>query len=415
MLQDIRRTTEYLNIVFKVSERCNLKCDYCYFFFAGDDSWKKHPPLVSPEVVDALGAFSARAAAKYGIERVTLIFHGGEPLLMPRARFADMCERLRKHEEGFRFDFGLQTNGVLVRDEWIDIFEKYQISVGISLDGPPAVNDRHRLDLKDRGSYDRTVAGLRLLQEAAAQKRISAPGLLAVINPGADGGAVYRHFVHTLGVTDMSFLTPDYTWDSGVNEEIVRGVERYLLSACRAWLRDKNPKVHIRVFSELLSAMVSAQAMDLLRTYRDDYRNIISVSSNGDLAPEDTLRVVDPRFASMGLNIATHGLEDLVESEAWREQAEASLKRPEGCKACGWWNICKAGRPINRFSKALRFDNKSLYCKGLQDIYAEIAAFLVRNGIPLSEITNRIAAIDPAPAPDMGSAPENEQQVSPPR
>jgi len=403
MSQDAHRATEHLNIVFKVSERCNLKCDYCYFFFAGDDSWKKHPPLVPADVIENLGAFSARAAKKYGMQSVTLIFHGGEPLLMPRARFVEMCERLRSYEDGFCFNFGLQTNGVLVRDEWIDIFERFRISVGVSLDGPPPVNDRHRLDLKDRGSYDRTVAGLRLLQEAAAKKRMSPPGLLAVVNPSADGGEVYRHFVHKLGVTDMSFLTPDYTWDSGVDGEIIRGVERYLVSACRAWLRDKNPKVHIRIFSELLSAMVSSEAMDLLRRYRDDYRNIIAVSSNGDLAPEDTLRVVDPRFASMGLNIATHGLEDLLESDAWREQAEAATKRPEGCGSCGWWNICKAGRPINRFSRSLRFDNQSLYCNGLQDMYTEIATFLVRNGVPLADITRRIAAIEATPAQDGAS------------
>ena len=110
------------------------------------------------------------------------------------------------------------------------------------------------------------------------------------------------------------------------------------------------------------------------------------MSSNGDLGPEDTLRILDPRFSSLGLNVARNDLRELVESVAWREQADAATQRPNACQGCGWWKICKAGRPINRYSKALGFSNHSLYCSGLKDVYAEIAAFLVRNGTPFSEI-----------------------------
>ena len=383
--------TQNLNIVFKISERCNLKCDYCYFFFSGDDTWKLHPPLVPRQVVEDLGAFVARSARDQQLEVIQLVFHGGEPLLMSKPRFAQMCDTLRGYENGFRFNFSMQTNGVLLDDGWIDLFERYQISAGVSLDGPPVVNNLHRLDLKGNSSYDRTVAGLRLLQQAAAQRRVSEPGLLSVINPFANGADVYRHFAHDLGVTHMSFLTPDYTWDSVVGESLIHGVERFLLASLRAWLADKNPKIQIRVFSELLSAMLDPQAMEVVHTYRDDYRNIISVSSNGDLGPEDTLRTLDPRFASMGLNVAKNDLRDLLESDAWREQAEAATVRPEKCEGCGWWKICKAGRPINRYSKALGFSNPSLYCSGLKDMYAELGAFLVRNGTPLSELSLRLA------------------------
>jgi len=379
-----------LNVVFKISERCNLKCDYCYFFFGGDETWKLHPPMVPQQVIEDLGGFAARAARDYGLKVIALIFHGGEPLLMKRSRFAEMCDALRGYENGFHFAFGLQTNGVLVDDEWISLFERYKVSVGVSLDGTRAINDQHRLDFGGRSSYDRTVAGLRRIQEAAAHGKMGAPGLLSVINPVADGGEVYRHFAHDLGVDRMSFLTPDYTWDSGVTESVIRGVERFLLACLRAWLRDKNPNIRIRVFSELLTAMIDVRAMEVLQTYRDDYRNIISVSSNGDLGPEDTLRILDPRFSSMGLNVAKSDLRELIESDAWREQENAATQRPNACQGCGWWKICKAGRPINRYSKAMGFSNPSLYCSGLKDVYAEIAAFLVRNGTPFSEISSRL-------------------------
>lgn len=381
-----------LNIVFKISERCNLKCDYCYFFFGGDESWKLHPPVVPRQVIEDLGAFAARAARDQGLEAITLVFHGGEPLLMSRPKFADMCETLRSHESGFRFDFVMQTNAVLVNEEWIDLLQRYHVSAGVSLDGTRAINDLHRLDLKGRSSYDRTVAGLRLLQKAAAQGKMAPPGLLSVINPSVDGGDAYRHFAHDLGVRSINFLTPDYSWDAAAGETVIRGVERFLLSALRAWLADKNPQIRVRIFSELLSAMMDPLAMQFMQAYRDDYRNIISVSSNGDLGPEDTLRTLDPRFSSMGLNVARNDLRDLIESDAWREQADAATLRPDGCKDCGWWKVCKGGRPVNRYSKSRGFANPSIYCAGLKEVYAETGAFLVRNGTPLSEIALRLAS-----------------------
>ncbi len=92
----------------------------------------------------------------------------------------------------------------------------------------------------------------------------------------------------------------------------------------------------------------------------------------------------------MGLNVSKSDLSELVESNAWREQENAATQRPNACRGYGWWKVCKACRPINRYSKAMGFSNPSLYCSGLKDVYAEIAAFLVRNGTPFSEISSRL-------------------------
>ena len=92
--------------------------------------------MVPRQVIEDLGAFAARAARDQGLQAITLIFHGGEPLLMSRPRFAEIS----------------QANGVLVDADWIDLFERYRVSVGVSLDGARAANDQHRLDQKGRSS-----------------------------------------------------------------------------------------------------------------------------------------------------------------------------------------------------------------------------------------------------------------------
>ncbi|WP_082578624.1 radical SAM protein [Lysobacter sp. Root690] len=380
-----------LNVVFKITERCNLKCSYCYFFFSGDDSWKRHPPLVGLDVVRHLARFCKVAARDYGIERIALIFHGGEPLLMKRARFAEICDLLRAEEDGFAFDFGMQTNGALLNEEWVGLFERYRVSVGVSLDGTRDINDLHRLDMKGRSTYEQTVSGLRLLQAAARAGRIAPPGILSVINPEADGAATYRHFVDDLSVKNINFLSPDHRYDSGASADIVGGVERFMLSALREWLKDKDPSVRVRMYSEILAGLSDTRAAHQLHEFIHDYRNIVAVSSNGDLGPEDTLHGLDPRFVDMGMNVATHELSDLFQSGIWSEQQVAAMARPAACRDCDWWRICRGGKPANRYASINGFDNPSLYCNGLQQMYAEVGAFLVRNGMPIKDIVARLA------------------------
>ncbi len=385
-----QKTASRLNIVLKISERCNLKCSYCYFFFAGDETWKKHPAVIGKPTVDAVARFARQAARHYGIKRVRIVFHGGEPLLLKKSRFVDICEVFRRHEDGFEFQFGIQTNGALVDDEWIDIFEAHRIAAGVSLDGPAEINDKYRIDKRDRSSYADTIRGYELLRAAADAGRLSPPGLLAVIDPEADGAAIYRHFAHDLGCTYMNFLTPDWTHDAVLEPGTVEKVNAYLLAVVKEWFRDARPHVRVRAFSEVVAAMAGHVAHEESVAWREDYRNIITVSSDGGLGPEDTIRTVDPRFAEMGLNVRGHTLADLFDSDVWREQERAALIRPEACAGCGWWSVCKGGKPINRYSAARGFDNPTLYCSGLKDIYAEVAAYLVRAGIPLSEITERL-------------------------
>lgn len=380
-----------LNVIFKISERCNLKCDYCYFFFSGDESWKLHDPVVSPKIIESVAEFCRRAAKDYRIPSIRIIFHGGEPLLMRRQKFDQMCDLFRSQEDGFTFKFSLQTNAALINDQWIDVLSKHRVGVGVSLDGPPDVNDRHRLDVRGRSTYELTVRGLKLLQAAASNGKMVEPGVLAVIEPKADGDRVYNHLVQDLNVRRINFLLPDFTHDSSVDASTIGAVERYLLSALRAWMKSKRADVRVRFFAEALSGLGDARTASVYADSYNDYRNLIAVSSTGDIGPEDTLHGADPRFASMGLNVTRNTLRDVFSSDIWDEQRAAGLHRPPKCRDCDWWSICKGGKPINRFSRDAGFDNPSIYCKGLQEFYSEVAAFLVRNGTPVESILNNLA------------------------
>ena len=78
-----------------------------------------------------------------------------------------------------QLSFKVQTNATLISDEWIDIFSKYNVSVGISIDGPKEYNDVDRVDHKNRGSYDSVRQGIELLQQAVLSKKIEVVAAVA--------------------------------------------------------------------------------------------------------------------------------------------------------------------------------------------------------------------------------------------
>jgi uncharacterized protein len=105
--------------------RCNLKCVYCY-----------------QEPMREAGAFGPKAdvlAMIRTLEKQNASFSvfGGEALLTP----------IETLEELWRFGFerfgrnGVQTNGSLITDAHLDLFRRYRVSVGLSIDGPDELND----------------------------------------------------------------------------------------------------------------------------------------------------------------------------------------------------------------------------------------------------------------------------------
>ncbi len=176
---------KHLEIIFQVSERCNISCSYCQVFIMGNTLAADSHPTKSLNNVIALRGFFERSTAENEIEVIQVDFHGGKPLMMKKDRFDQMCHILLQGDYGnSRIELALQTHGILVDEEWITLFEKYKVHASISVDGPKHINNRHRPDRTGESTYNGTINGLRLLQNAWQQGRLPAePGILSVEIP----------------------------------------------------------------------------------------------------------------------------------------------------------------------------------------------------------------------------------------
>lgn len=146
-------------ISLAIAQKCNLGCTYCYAQQGGFGSKPKNmPDAVARASVDRLFA-----EAKAG-ERVTLAFMGGEPLSNRGALHA--VTRYAAQEAGKRgiaVGFALTTNGTLLVEEDIALFQQYGFTVTVSIDGIGAVHDRLRPFAAGRGSFERIATNMRRL------------------------------------------------------------------------------------------------------------------------------------------------------------------------------------------------------------------------------------------------------------
>src|SRR5678815_3546443 len=104
---------------------CNIQCQYCY----------QNPVRDAGNVPRSYDLDKMKAAIE--AEGGPFSLFGGEPLLVP---IADLEELWSWGLERYGHN-SLQTNGTLITDAHLELFRKYKVHVGMSLDGPGELND----------------------------------------------------------------------------------------------------------------------------------------------------------------------------------------------------------------------------------------------------------------------------------
>jgi uncharacterized protein len=144
-------------LVIQPTPFCNVDCSYCYLPDRGSKS------MVSIETL--VGLFSQVFASGWVGDRLSVVWHAGEPMIAPVAFYRDVFRMIdRIKPTGLTVEHSFQTNGTLIDETWCTFFMEERVNVGISIDGPKHLHDRHRRTRSGHGTFDRAIAGARLLR-----------------------------------------------------------------------------------------------------------------------------------------------------------------------------------------------------------------------------------------------------------
>lgn len=177
-------------IVKPVGNACNLACKYCYT--QPEDKGRR---MALETYRNALSAFGRVC------NNLTVIWHGGEPLLAGLEFYLDVMELEEGlRAEGLTIENRMQTNGTLIDEDFSHFFRDNEYRLGISIDGAEEIHNANRAYPDGQGTFHDAIRGLRILKESGIRN----VGCLAVLTREClrRESDIYHSFVR-LGVRDF--------------------------------------------------------------------------------------------------------------------------------------------------------------------------------------------------------------------
>ncbi|WP_283132816.1 cyclophane-forming radical SAM peptide maturase AmcB [Rhizohabitans arisaemae] len=342
-------------LVLQPTTLCNLDCSYCYLPFR---RLNHEMPL---EVATAVATSAAQLTENGG--PLGIVWHGGEPLALGRPKLTDLLAPFEGLLEAGRIRHYIQTNATLLDDQWCELLIRHDFRVGVSIDGPTALNAR-RVDLRGLPIFDRILRGIELLRAHGIPFSV-----IAVV--GAEGVTAPEAL--------LNFLASLGPHTIGLNVEEMEGVNRSTVpitqeQAERFWVRVFDWSRHRNGVPVVREMERLAEYLHLVHSgHRDSWDNrrldpIPTVSCDGDvvlLSPElaDTVDAAYGNF--LAGNIRQQTISTML-AQAHRllyvQEFMVGLSR---CQAeCDFWNFCRGAQAGNRY-----FENGSLstmetaYCR----------------------------------------------------
>ena len=374
---------------------CNMRCKYCYYL----DKAALYD-YRQPQMDEALLENYIRANIEGNNSPViAFAWHGGEPLLAGKEFFRKAVALQQRYAEGRTVENSIQTNGLLVDDEWCAIFRDNNFLVGVSIDGPESIHDAHRVDAGGNPTFARVMKGIERLYRNRVEYNT-----LTTINIHSEGrGAEVYNFLRQISVFMQFLPVAELLCDGRVQSPENQGADiapwsvsakgfgQFMCDIFDVWVKNDVGRRYVQLFDATLALMVGVQpsVCSLCETCGSG----LTVEHNGDVYCCD--HFVYPEY-KIG-NIHTDRLAALAYCDRQFEFGVAKRALlPRECRHCKFYNLCHGECPKHRFI----CDNtgeygKNYLCDGYRMFYEHTAADMERmkqlilDGKPASEIMNK--------------------------
>jgi len=366
---------------------CNLNCKYCYLPERHDTQ------KMTIETFEA--ALRWVFEAEIYRDEFTIVWHAGEPLVMPMQFYRQAADSVRRlNHTRCRITQSLQTNGTLINNDWCTLFRDVAMKVGISIDGPAAIHDSYRRTLSGRPTHSSVERGIEHLR----RNDIPFHAIAVVTNRTlADPTAFFQYFA------DMRVTT------LGLNFEEIEGINRRssltdpaLLSAFRDFVRcalqfTASHGLRVREIQSEVKKILSAVRV---RSTQVIPFKVVSVDHSGRLStfspellgsgwPENS---TSPDFALGCVHTDTYG--DVITSPKFlRLFSEVSEGVSRCQETCEFFEVCGGGAPSNKYFENGSFATaETLYCllrkkivheevlRALEDRYSDLVKVCLDRG-----------------------------------
>ena len=365
-------------LVIQPTPFCNLDCSYCYL----PDRQKRK--RITTDILDH--TFHRVFTSGLIEHPITVIWHAGEPLVLPPAFYRDAIQRCERHNvDHVEVTHSVQPNGTLITPEWCELFREYGIRVGVSVDGPAFLHDRFRKTRSGQGTLERVLAGIRLLQEY----EVPFSTISVLTSPALDYPDELFEFFREHGITRIGFNVEEVEGPHKASSLDGADIpDRYAAFLSRFYdlAMAASPPMQVREFA-VARDLTQGPPPDGPFNHQAAPMAIVSVDCEGNFttfSPE-LVGLPAPEYGGFALgNVASDTLQSAAASPRFRAIAADVAEGVRKCKnGCPYFAYCGGGAPVNKYFENGSFATaNTMYCKlGIQTVTDVVLDKLLAAGV----------------------------------
>jgi len=353
-------------LILQPTPFCNISCSYCYL--PDRDSKTRM-------TIDTVRQATQRLCDDDLVgEALTVVWHAGEPLAMPIDFYEDAIATVAEVlGPRVQISHSIQTNATLINDAWCRLFKKHNIRIGVSVDGPAHLHDKHRHTRSGKGTHDLVLGGMELLRtHGIVFHAIAVVTDATLANPDDFFDFFVQQGVQDIGCNfDEAEGIHSASSISGKEDAHARFLRRLLYRS-----RESNGQVRVRELAN--GYRLIADALPTFRwrgeTWPDNAQVmpflLITVAWSGDFCTFSPELLGQPslEFGDFLLGNVNHdSYFSIIQSERFTRMWSAIVKGTQACRqSCSHFNYCGGGAPANKlFENGTFSSTETLYCRAM--------------------------------------------------
>jgi uncharacterized protein len=260
---------------------------------------------------------------------------------------------------------------MLLSTEWCDLFKRWHVGVGVSIDGPKLLNDAHRLTRTGRSTFDQALAGIRLLR----RERVPFHVISVLSQKSMEAPRELLDFYVAEGIEDVCFNVEEsegaHVSPLLVEEEAQRRFRDFLGTFWR--LARQGDKIHfIREIDGMLPRVFRPEG-EGVRNVQVEPFCMLNIDCNGNVSTfsPELLGLKNAKYNDFVIgNINAASLEDMFRGAVMRAMLRDIAAGVELCRqSCEYFSVCGGGAPVNKLFENGSFNSaRTSFCDLTQKV-----------------------------------------------
>ena len=358
-------------VVVQPTPFCNIDCRYCYLPDRGVRRRMK------PETLRHL--FERVFESGWAEKELEVLWHSGEPTVLGVAWYESALATIESlRPAGISITHAIQTNATLLTQDWCDFIKRAGIRIGVSVDGPKDLHDANRVTRAGRGTFDRTLAGMRMLRANGIDF-----GAIVVLSSGSlDRPEELFHFLVDEGVERVCLNIEEV---AGVHQQTSLAgddvYERVRVFTARFWalaLETEKLRVPRDMGFAFASVLRPNEAVDTRLFHAVEPFTTLNVDVDGNFStfsPELLAQKSEAHGDFRFGNVARDALESTFRKPAFRRLHDEIRAGVDACaNECEFYSVCGGGSPAHKLAEnGSAATTETLFCRLTTQLPVELA------------------------------------------